>query len=306
MKNYVPTLAKAILLLSCSFAAATPVNPPLTRSAPTKTPHAAVSAHPPIQAVKSADSSAAKSTPIAAATSVSEGQTGYVHYFLITHPNGDLEYQVGIELEDQRIAWSFPDAGVIVSEFVKSGTINNNGKTFKIEHLHGIRPFANSADMRALQIALPQRVAQWVDAETPYCLLRQPGEAFCLSCGDFVVRVIYPSPHPLIPALPRDFVRMTGSAYTTDDLLLYFVGLHGLPDKRAMLAKMATLDMPTVMRDDIIAMINAMESLPSTATVEVKSAPTPDTRNKTAATPPVVKPGATGRIATRRIQGKKI
>ena len=243
----------------------------------------------------------APSAKIRAVTSAGSGQAGYVHYFLITHPDGDLEYQVGVELEDQRIAWSFPTVGVMVSDFVKRGTINVQGKPFQIEHLHGISPFSVETEMRALQKALPQRVAQWVDSDTPYCLLRQPGQQFCLSCGDFVVRILYPGNHPLVPALPHDFLRMTGGAYTTDDLLLYLVGLHNLPDKRSMLDKLATLDLPAVMREDIVSMIEGIE--PNTPSTAVAVSPPPAAP---AAQKPAVKPPAPGKIAARRPQARKL
>src|SRR5690242_7091537 len=123
-------------------------------------------------------SATAKLPPVTAVTSTAPGQAGYVHYFLLTHPDESLEYQVGVELPDQRIAWSVPNAGVIVSEFIKKGTLNANGTLFKIEHLHGVRPFTNNAQMQELQKELVQRVAQWVDNETPYCLMRKPGEDF--------------------------------------------------------------------------------------------------------------------------------
>ena len=244
----------------------------------------------------------AGTTKIAAVTSAGPGQAGYVHYFLLTHPDNSLEYQVGIELDDQRIAWSFPEAGVTVSEFIKKGEFNANGKRFKVEHLHGIRPFASDADMQVLRKQLPARVASWVDNETPYCLLRQPGQNFCLSCGDFVVRILYPGAHPLIPALPRDFLRVTGPAYTTDDLLLYMVGLHGLPDRRSMLEKLATMDLPAVMREDIISMIEGGEPDGlATATVAARAPLAEPVAQK-----PVAKPATAGRVATRRQQTKKL
>lgn len=242
---------------------------------------------------------------VKAVTSSGLGQAGYVHYFLITHDDGSLEYHVGIELEDQRIAWSFPNGGVIVSEFIKKGTISVNGKDFKIEHLHGIRPFNNAAEMRTLQKEITPRVAQWVDDETPYCLFRRPGEPFCVSCGDFVVRILYPGFSPLVPALPRDFSQGPGRAATTDDLLLYLVGIHNLPDKHARLARLAKLDLPPNMREDIIAMIEDGE--PGTPDTAIAAAPSP--------TPPLVKPAATvatpakpdpSRMAIRRPQNRRL
>lgn len=231
-------------------------------------------------------------TPVAAArvaavTSSGPGQAGYVHYFLITHDDGSLEYHVGVELEDQRMAWSFPNAGVIVSDFIKRGTIDANGKLFRIEHLHGIRPFAGEDRMRDLQSALPQRVAMWVDSGVAHCLTREPGGPFCLSCGDFVLRLLYPGPDPLVPALPRDFT----FAATTNDLLLYLVGLHALPGTRDKLARLATLDLPATLRDDIASMIRDAE---------------PGAPALALATPPSPRPAsATGRTATAKVAGRR-
>ena len=247
-----------------------------------------------------------KSPHVTAVTSSGRGQAGYVHYFLITHQDASLEYHVGIELEDQRVAWSFPNAGVMVSEFIKNGTVNANGKDFKIEHLHGVRPFADDAQMRALQKALPQRVAQWVDNETPYCFYRIRGEPFCLSCGDFAVRILYPGAHPLVPALPQDFLHASGAAPTTNDLLLYLVGVNNLPGKPAQLARLAALDLPANMRDDIIAMIEDGEPYAPHATAAASQVPLVATASLAAsptASPPKPTPS---RIASRRTQNKKL
>ena len=245
--------------------------------------------------------SVVKSPSVTAVTSTGRGQAGYVHYFIITHPDESLEYQVGVELEDQRIAWSVPNAGVVVSEFIKKGTLDANGKSFKIEHLHGIRPFTNDAQMRVLQKELTQRVAQWVDNETPYCLIRQPWEQFCLSCGDFVVRILYPGATPLVPALPRDFVRVLGAGYTTDDLLLYLVGVHNLPDKHAKLARLAALDLPASMREDIAIMIEDSErNTPVATTVATTPAPA------SAVAKPLPEKPARSKIASRRQLSKKL
>ncbi len=238
---------------------------------------------------------------VAAVTSVGRGQAGYVHYFVITHPDESLEYQVGIELEDQRIAWSVPNAGVIVSEFVKNGTLNANGTLFKIEHLHGLRPFSNDAEMRVLQKELSQRVAQWVDNETPYCLMRKPGERFCLSCGDFVVRILYPGFSPLVPALPKDFAQGRGKAHTTDDLLLYLVGVYNLPDKYSKLARLAALDLPASMRDDITTMIEDSEpDTPAATAIAATPAPTTPVAKTTPEKP------ARSKIASRRPQNRRL
>ena len=253
-----------------------------------------------VPATPNARLASANAPRASAVTSGGPGQAGYVHYFVITHPDESLEYQVGIELEDQRIAWSVPNAGVIVSEFIKNGTLNANGTSLRVEHLYGIRPFANDAQMHVLQKELSQRVAQWVDNETPYCLMRKPGESFCLSCGDFVVRILYPGFSPLVPALPQDFAHGQGRAHTTDDLLLYLVGIYNFPDKHSKLARLASLDLPANMRDDITTMIEDGESdAPATAV-----AATPAPASPVAKTSPE-KP-ARSKIASRRPQSKKL
>ena len=194
-----------------------------------------------------------------------------------------------------------PNAGVIVSEFIKNGVLNANGTVFKVEHLHGIRPFPSDAQMHVLQKELTQRVAPWVDNETPYCLFRQRDDPFCLSCGDFVVRILYPGATPLVPKLPADFVRQLGVGYTTDDLLMYLVGLHNLPNKQAKLAQLAALDLPAGMRADITTMIHDSEPDAPAATAV---AATPDTKTPAAKASPE-KP-ATSKIASRRQQNKKL
>lgn len=186
-----------------------------------------------------------------AVTSVGAGQAGYVHYFVITHPDGTLEDQVGIELEDRRIAWSFPDAGVMVSPFIKSGVIEAGGKTFRIEHLHGVRPFRSTREMQTLRQDLVRRVAIWVDSETPYCVMREPAQPFCLSCGDFVIRLLFPSANLVTANFPRDFLRTAGVTPTTDDLLTYMLGLHALPDYRSRMNRLASLDLPASLREDV-------------------------------------------------------
>jgi hypothetical protein len=173
-----------------------------------------------------AGSALATNTGIHAVTSVGDGQAGYVHYFLITHPDGTLEEQVGIELEDQRIAWSFPDAGVIVSEFVRNGILVVDGKKFFVKHLHGIRPFTGVAEMQKLSTELGSRVAFWIDNETGYCVIHEPGETFCLNCGDFVALILFPGNNPQMAALPESFTNTLGDMTTTDDLLIYMLGLH--------------------------------------------------------------------------------
>jgi hypothetical protein len=224
-----------------------------------------------------------------AVTNVASGQAGYVHYFLIIHPDGTPEDQVGVELEDQRIAWSFPGAGVIVSDFMRYGMLSVAGKMFKIEHLHGIRPFRNPGDMQVLRSDLARRVAYWVDEETPYCIFRQPGEQLCLNCGDFVARILFPATNALMVGLPEELTRAVGSTPTTDDLLIYMLGLHTLPDAKTRLARLATFDLPETLRLDVVAMLQPDE----TSTTGAIAGPVPGRK-------PV------SRIATRRIQNKRL
>lgn len=219
----------------------------------------------PVSTLKAATVSAkpsavdAQTPQVTVVTGAAPGQTGYVHYYLITHGDGSLEYHVGIELDDQRIAWSFPEAGVSVVAFEKQARYEYNGKNFKVDHLYGLRPFASDAGMRLLRSNLTTRVARWIDDETPYCLSRAPGAPFCLSCGDFAVRILYPGPTPISAALPRDAKGGALSFRNTDDLLLYLVGLQELPDQPAQLARLNALDLPHNMRTDIIAMLAESE-----------------------------------------------
>lgn len=247
----------------------------------------------------------AKSTApsrIKAVTSVAPGQAAYVHYFLLTHPDGGREYHVGIELADQRIAWSFPTAGVMVSDFIQRGTLEVKGKPFRIKHLYGIRPAPADADMPALQKNLTARVAQWVDDATPYCVIRQPGEPFCLNCGDFVIRVLYPGAHPLTPALPREFAQAKGGG--VDDLLMYLVGLHEISETNILLAALATLDIPKALRQDIAAMMEGRDlDLDNPAPTSIATRPaTAPAAPKPAAALPVVP----GKMATRRQQARRL
>jgi hypothetical protein len=227
-------------------------------------------------------------TAVRAVTGIAAGQAGYVHYFLITHPDGTPEDHVGIELEDQRIAWSFPGAGVIVSGFVKNGPLEVAGQTFLIEHLHGIRPFRTENEMRLLRNELPARVAYWIDEETPYCIFPQPGEQMCLSCGDFVVRILFPATNPLMVGLPREFTRALNRVPTTDDLLIYMLGLHHLPDAKSRLKQLAKLDLPDSLRMDVTAMLQEGHPVPAT---------TPRTAG-------IKKPAS--RLATRRTQNRRL
>ena len=199
--------------------------------------------------------------PVATAVSTASGQAGYVHYFLITHPDESLEYHVGIELSDQRIAWSFPGVGVSVVPFIASGSLEVNGVAYSIEHLYGIRPFPGDARMKTLQDEIGQRVAQWIDDEIPYCGYRTRGGPFCVSCGDFVVRLLFPGRTFATPNLPRDFFRApAGTGPSTDDLLLFLLGLNELPSKDARIQRVAALSLPPPLREDISELLTSMDA----------------------------------------------
>jgi hypothetical protein len=230
------------------------------------------------------------SLPVLTTTSAGADQAGYVHYFLITHPDGTLEYQLGIEMEDKRVAWSFPGVGVSVAPFIESGSLDVNGKAYGIKHLFGIRPFPDMAKMRTLQKELLARVALFVDYETPYCFFRTSAEAFCLSCGDFVLRILFPGRTVMTPALPRDFGHsISGDGLTTDDLLLYLLGLHDLSSKDARLKRIGELGLPGILREEAIQLVETMGTTEEVVTksLQAKPAATPPTAVR--ATKPVGK-----------------
>src|SRR5688500_346079 len=101
--------------------------------------------------------------PVVTVPGTGPGQAGYIHYFVITGPDGEPESHVGIEMHDERIAWSFPEMGVVVAPFIRSGQITANGKSFEVEHLYGLRPLRDEGSLRALQRELPARVAWWIN-----------------------------------------------------------------------------------------------------------------------------------------------
>jgi hypothetical protein len=97
-----------------------------------------------------------------------QGQAGYVHFFLLETPEHEGEIQVGIELSDGRIGWSFPEVGSGIMPFIRSGSVEVNGRIYGVEHLYGLRPFPDEASMSALRAALWDRVSPLVEGKTPY------------------------------------------------------------------------------------------------------------------------------------------
>ncbi|MGQ0524305.1 MAG: hypothetical protein ACT4P8_11690 [Betaproteobacteria bacterium] len=196
--------------------------------------------------------------PLLVVQSTGPGQAGFVHYFLLRLPDETLEVQVGIETADQRIAWSFPDVGVVVSPFLESGSMEVSGKDYEIWHLYGLRPFSDEASMAALRKALPGRVRTWTERNTPYCEDDGP-ESRCMSCLGFVMRVLFPGRHNSYPDVPHDFQRaVTGSRYTTHDLLLYLTGMFDLPGRDARLRRLARLQVPDNLRADLSILVRTM------------------------------------------------
>jgi hypothetical protein len=210
--------------------------------------------------------SAAKEAPVNSKTSMvtvttpGPGQGGYVHYFVIEFPDGEREIQVGIELPDGRIAWSFPGLGVVVSPFIESGEMQAGGQTHAVRHLYGVRPFRSDAAMLELRKDLWRRVIPWVDDATPYCALTASSSQPCLSCLGLVLRVLYPSRSGGMPALPRDFERSGVEPYfTTDDLLLYQAGLQGKHSLAERMARIDALSLPQNLRDDLVQLVQSLE-----------------------------------------------
>jgi hypothetical protein len=198
------------------------------------------------------------SAPVVAVSGPAEGQAGYVHYFLLRLPDGTTEVQIGIETHDQQIAWSFPEAGVVVSPFTDDGVVEAGGKHYEIAHLYGLRPFPDQASMAALRQALPGRIRPWTDSKTPYCEDDGP-ENRCMSCLGFVMRVLFPGRTDAYPDVPRDLQRaVNGGHYTTHDLLLYLTGMLALPNRDARLRRIARLQLPDNLRSDLRILVRTM------------------------------------------------
>jgi hypothetical protein len=222
--------------------------------------------------------------PVVTVTQPGPGQEGFVHYFVITGPDGEPESHVGIELPDSRIAWSFPELGVTISPFTPTGAILANGKEYAIEHLYGIRPFPDDASMRALQKDLIARVASFVDQKTPYCDEQGNTARFCVSCLGFAMRILFPGPSLYLPSIPRDFKSARKNIYTTEDLLFYLTGVQVDAPRAAQLKHIESLSVPQDMREELVRIATETETTQPVVTI-------------TAAKPP---PTATPRAGTRR------
>ncbi len=238
----------------------------------------------PVSKVPVATVAARGSKPLHTASGVAPGQAGYVHYFLLRMPDDTLEVQVGIELADQRIAWSFPSLGVAISPFIDGEAMQAGGQSYEVWHLYGIRPFPDDAAMARLQKALPGRIAPWVQAELPYCLDDGPGSK-CMSCLGFVLRALFPGRGSDYPGMPRDFwYSGAASKYTPNDLLLYLTGMQDLPNRDARRQRLAKLELPADLRADLEELIYAMGA--GNAAAPPRAAVPLTTRQKRGAAPP--------------------
>jgi hypothetical protein len=216
------------------------------------------------------------------------GQAGYVHYFVITGPDGEPETQVGIELEDGRIAWSFPEAGVFVAPFLAAGSFTIGNSRYDIEHLYGLRPFRNDASMRAFGRELESRIAPYIEDQTPYCDETGNAERFCLSCLGFVLRVLYPGNTGGFPALPADFRAARKTVYSTEDLLLYLTGIPVDAPRATRVRRIEALAVPEPLREELTRISTGIEQItPTFASSKPKRATSAKAR---AAAPPADAP----------------
>jgi hypothetical protein len=204
--------------------------------------------------------------PVTTVAGAAPGQAGYVHYFVITGPDGEPESQVGIELAGDLIAWSFPGLGVVVSPFIQRGSITStSGSAYEVEHLYGIRPFPDDRSMRVLQQELASRVQWWLDEKTPYCDEEAPANRMCVSCLGFALRVLYPGAGPILPGLPADFKSARKNTYSTEDLLLYLAGIPIEATTQARLKRIAALAVPETMREELVRISGEVDAIRAAA-----------------------------------------
>lgn len=209
--------------------------------------------------------------PLVTATSVGAGQAGYVHYFVIQGRDDEPEIQIGIELADQRIAWSFPGLGVVISDFIDEGVVAMGDTEIHVWHLYGLRPFPGDADMTKLARELPARIRPWLAGGIPHCQ-NESAAAECMSCLGLVVRALFPG-RGRAPALPRDWPAGAAGKYTTRDLLLYLTGMVELPTREARLKRIAQSPLPAELRDELEHLVYSMSALDTASTPDAVRAP---------------------------------
>lgn len=242
---------------------------------PQKKPAAAKKSRPKAQAAHKPAAAVAPSV----VTAPGADQAGYVHYWRITAPDGEQEMQVGVELPDQRIAWSFPGLGVHVAPFIAAGEVDANGRVFQVQHLYGLRPFASDTMMRSLRSSLMRRVTPLVRQQVPYCELNGVTPGLCMSCMGFVSQVLFPGRTPEYANFPRNFTRIDGEHYhTTEDLLLYLTGLNTLTTDAARKRRLDAIGGPPALQEELIRLTAKLtESSPVVATAK------PPVKRRTAA-----------------------
>jgi hypothetical protein len=219
-----------------------------------------------------AESTSRANTPVVATAWTYSDNVGYVHFFVITGPDGERETEVGIELPGDRIAWSFPGLGVVVSPFIKTGVLTAGAKSYDVAHQYGIRPFPDDRSMRVLQQALAQRIAAFVRDKTPYCEENRASDE-CVTCLGFVLRVLFPGPAFASRALPPDFRSARTDLYTTEDLLLYLAGVPVEAPPAARLKRIESLALPANMRADLQRITRADDAARPAAATETAAAP---------------------------------
>lgn len=219
-------------------------------------------------------------------------QAGYVHYWLITAPDGEQETQVGIELPDQRIAWSFPGLGVHVSPFIAEGEVDAEGRVFQVRHLYGLRPFANDTAMRTLRSSLMRRVTPLVRERVPYCELNGVEPGLCMSCMGFVSQVLFPGRTAEFANFPRNFTRIDGEHYhTTEDLLLYMTGLHALTTDAARKRRLDAIGGPPALQEELVRLTTKLAEQSADPTLALAAAKSPAKRRAAAAKSAIKRPG---------------
>jgi hypothetical protein len=249
---------------------------PQQKNAPAKTPSSPA-------LVKPAGASA-----LSVVTAAGPNQAGYVHYWLITAPDGEQEMQVGIELPGQRIAWSFPGLGVHIAPFIAEGEVDANGRIFQVKHLYGLRPFTNDTSMRSLRSSLMRRVTPLVRNGVPYCELNGITPGLCMSCMGFVSQVLFPGRTPEYANFPSSFTRVDGESYhTTEDLLLYLVGLNNLPTHAARQRRLDAIGGPPALQEELVRLTAKLAEPP----VAVAAAKVPAKRRAAAPKSAVKRPG---------------
>lgn len=229
---------------------------------------------------------AARITVPAVATGPGPGQAGYVHYWLITAPDGEEEIQVGIELPDQRIAWSFPGQGATMQSFIGDGEKESAGRLFRVRHLYGLRPFPSDAAMRTLRSNLMRRVNPLVRRQVPYCELNGVTAELCMSCMGFVSQILFPGKTPEYANFPVNFPRVAHEEYfSTEGLLLYLSGLHLARTDAVREQRISAIGGPPELTQELKRLASQMTSPVWLASAEEKTTQSKPSKPRTRAAP---------------------